>query len=489
MKNNRAINNLLTDSFYTSFLGGAVYDGGGKLLELNKAMLLRFSLSRKQDFVISDLFDNVVLSEVQQKALKNGDTIICDEPVPFRIEPFFMDMTLCGYSLWLRQQDLLELERDNKLLLGQLAESRMLMRMALEDGKLAAYSFSFDRFTTCDKKHCNRCFQFYGQTNTLLDKNRFICRALSSVRKPDDQLDFFYLFNKIHDEKLPSYNVTFHLKNSDGSYKMYEVTGKGVEVDSNGHAHVILGSIMEKDNYAVEVAGREPEYMELNELKSTFLANMTHEIRTPLNAIIGFSDVLGLEDDPESREEYIQLIKKNNTLLLDLLNDMLEMSKIESDMIVWSYENTALKAILHAAYEMVHSLPNENVRLIMDDCQQTILNTDKFKLTLILKQLLKNAIHSTTEGEIHFGYKLVPPVSVQFYVTDTGCGISHDKLGQIFDKFFQINSFEHGTGLGLAICKGLVTAMGGTIWVSSEVGKGSTFSFNLPLNSVHSLEY
>lgn len=487
MKDNRAIYNLLTDSFYTSFLGGAVYDEEGKLLELNKAMSLRFSLSRKQDFIIADLFDNVVLSEVQQKALKNGDTIICDEPVPFRVEPYYSDMTLCGYSLWLKQQELLELERDNKLLLGQLAESRMLMRMALEDGKLAAYSFSFDRFTSCDKKHCNRCFQFYGQTNTLLDKNRFICRALSSVRKPDDQLDFFYLFNKIHDEKLPSYNVTFHLKNSDGSYKMYEVTGKGMEADKDGYPHVILGSIMEKDNGTVQ-ARIEPEFKELLQLKSTFLANMTHEIRTPLNAIVGFSDVLGLEDDPESREEYIQLIKQNNAQLLDLLNDMLEMSKIESNMIVWSCENVALKGILHAAYEMVHTLPTEHVRLIMDDCQQTIMNTDKFKLTLILKQLLKNAIHSTTEGEIHFGYKLLPPVSVQFYVTDTGCGIPHDKLGQIFDKFFQINSFEHGTGLGLAICKGLVTAMGGTIWVSSEVGKGSIFSFNLPLECVVSLE-
>ena len=177
--------------------------------------------------------------------------------------------------------------------MGQLNESRILMRQALEDGKLAAYSFSFDRFSTCDKKHCNRCFQFYGTTNTLLDKNRFICRALSSVRKPEDSLDFFYLFNKIRDEKLSSHNVTFHLRNQDGTYKMYEISGKSMDIDESGTPHVIIGSIIEKENDELAIADHQKS-KDLSLLKSTFLANMTHEIRTPLNAIVGFSDMLGL---------------------------------------------------------------------------------------------------------------------------------------------------------------------------------------------------
>ena len=482
------IDTFLTNAFYSSFLGGAIYDVAGKLVDLNKALSLRFSLSRKEDFIISDLFNNFVLSEVQQKALKNGDTILCDEPVPFRVEPFFMDMTVCGYGLWLKQQEMSELERDNKLLMGQLAESRQLMRMALEDSKLAAYSFNFDRFTSCDKKHCNRCFQFYGQTNTLLDKNRFICRSLSSVRKPDDRLDFFYLFNKIRDEKLPAYTVTFHLKNEDGAFKMYEVTGRGIEPDKNGFAHVILGSIKERVDNTVLSNEEQSNLQDLNTLKSTFLANVTHEIRTPLNAIVGFSDVLSLEDDPESRDVYIGEIKKSNNMLLELLNDILEMSRIESDMIAWAYEEVGLRGVLHAAYEQVVPLLPEGVRLIMDDCPSILLYTDKFKLTIILKQLLKNAIRYTPEGgEIHFGYKMQPPVDVRFYVSDTGRGIPQDKLGRIFDKFYQINSFEHGTGVGLAICKGLVTGMGGTISVSSEVGKGTIFSFSLPFRTPEGL--
>lgn len=478
MEKNSGLKNLLTDSFYTSFLGGAVYDVKGKLVDINKALSLRFSLSRKEDFIIGNLFDNVVLSDIQQLALKDGCTIYCDEPVAFNVVPFYQDQILQGYSLWLKQQELTDLKRDNKLLMEQLAESRMIMGMALDEGRLAAYSFSFDRFTSCDKKHCNRCFQFYGQTNTLLDKNRFICRALSAVRKPDDQLDFFYLFNKIHDEKLPSYNVTFHLKDKEGNYKMYEVSGKAMEKDETGIPHVILGCIMEKVK-----TGGDMDIPDVDHLKSTFLANMMHEIRTPLNAIVGFSDILGLEDDPESREEYVQLIKHNNTLLLELVNDMIEMSQIESNMIVWSFEDVALEGVVHAAFEMVHNFLPENISLIIDDCLPVVLNTDKYKLTLILKHLLKNAIRNTKQGEIHIGYKALSSVSVQFYVTDTGCGIPHDKLGQIFDKFFKVNSFEHGTGLGLAICKGLVTGMGGTVSVTSEVGKGSTFNFNLPLTN------
>ncbi|WP_262055251.1 sensor histidine kinase [Parabacteroides distasonis] len=100
---------------------------------------------------------------------------------------------------------------------------------------------------------------------------------------------------------------------------------------------------------------------------------------------------------------------------------------------------------------------------------------------LILKKLLSNALRYTEKGEIHFGYQSLYPVNVQFYVSDTGNGIPKDKLGHIFERFLQLNEFEPGTGLGLSICKGLVTAMGGAIWVNSEEGKGSTFSFKLPI--------
>lgn len=481
MTDQKNLKALASNTFYSCPLGGAIYDAQGNLKDLNEAMFTHFSLADKHGFIIEHLFDNLVLSDSMKLSLKKGDPILCDEPVAFKVEPLYSEEHgLSGYSLWLTQQGELEINRENKLLMGQLSESRLLMRQALEDGKIAAYSFSFDRFNACDKKHCNRCFQFYGTTNTLLDKNRFICRALSSVRKPDDSLDFFYLFNKIKNQKLPAHSVTFHLKNLDGTYKMYEVSGKSMEIDKNGTPHVIIGSIIEKEDDQ-STASKLLKSESLSMLKSTFLANMTHEIRTPLNAIIGFSDMLAMEEDSDMRELYISMIKENNTALLELVNDILEMSRIESGIVDWSYEDVNPLAILHDVQERISPRVPENVRLILDNSPEVSIHTDKHKLMLILTKLLSNAIRHTTEGEIHFGYESLFPVSLQFYVSDTGCGIPQEELGGIFKRFVQINEFQPGTGLGLAICKGLITAMGGTIWVASEVGKGSTFCFKLPI--------
>ena len=167
-------------------------------------------------------------------------------------------------------------------------------------------------------------------------------------------MDFFYLFNKIRDEKLSSHNVTFHLRNQDGTYKMYEISGKSMDIDESGTPHVIIGSIIEKENDELAIADHQKS-KDLSLLKSTFLANMTHEIRTPLNAIVGFSDMLGLEDDPEMREQYISMIKENNTALLELINDTLEMSRIESNTINWSYEDVNPLAIMHDVYAVSYT--------------------------------------------------------------------------------------------------------------------------------------
>lgn len=471
---------LLSASFYSCPLGGAVFDREGNLKDLNKAMYAHFSLADKRDFMIANLFDNFVIPDYQQAALKNGDTIQCDEPISFKVEPDYSNREgVVGYTLWLDNQGHTELKRDNQLLMGQLAESRMLMSLALEEGRLTAFSFSFDRFKACDRKHCNRCFQFYGKTNTLLDQNRFICRSLSSVRKPEDSRDFFYLFNRIHDEKLSSDTTQFHLKGADGHYKMYTVTGRSMDVDVNGYPHVILGCIIEKE----EVDGRQ-NMQELNALKSNLLDNMNHEIRTPLNAIVGFSDVLASESDVEMREQYIQLIKENNDQLLSLVADVLDMSKIENGMVVWSYGEVFLSALMHSVYERMAGKMPATIRLIMDSSPEMQIRSDKFKLMRIFIKLIDNAIKYTEKGEIHFGYtSLCPSADVLFYVSDTGCGIARDKMELVFERFTQLNSYKQGIGLGLAICKGWITEMGGTIWVSSQEGEGSLFSFKLPVTT------
>ena len=221
---------------------------------------------------------------------------------------------------------------------------------------------------------------------------------------------------------------------------------------------------------------------ESDRLKSAFLANMSHEIRTPLNAIVGFSKLITYATSAEEKNQYSEIIERNSEMLLNLFNDILDLASLEADSLKFNIRPIKLIDIcLQLEQQFCHKTQN-GVKLILDD-----VNTDMYtsgdwnRIIQIISNLLSNATKFTPKGEIHFGYQSLYPVSVQFYVSDTGNGIPKDKLGHIFERFLQLNEFEPGTGLGLSICKGLVTAMGGTIWVNSEEGKGSTFSFKLPI--------
>lgn len=379
--------------------------------------------------------------------------------------------------------ELVEKEKENKDLTHRLSQSRTMMELALRNSKVSTFSFSFDRFQACDKIHCNRCFQFYGSTNSLLEKNKYICRALSVLRHPEDRQDFFLLFNEIRNKKLPEHKVVFRLKTDEGEYRSYEVIGKAQESDAEGVPNLIVGCIIDNQErmeyeQSLILAKEKAENADL--LKSTFLANMTHEIRTPLNAIVGFSDLLSIESDPEMRESYIELIKTNNDLLLSLINDVLDISKIEADMMTFAYVDVDLPSLMRSIYNMVRLRIPEGVEFILDSCADIVFNIDKIRLVQIVSNLLTNAAKHTGQGSIRFGYELRPS-EIYFYVQDTGSGIPKKQQEQIFARFVQLDGHKQGIGLGLAICKGLVTKMGGNIFVESEPGKGSLFSFTLPL--------
>ena len=314
---------------------------------------------------------------------------------------------------------------------------------------------------------------------------RYICRALSVLRHPEDRQDFFLLFNEIRDKNLEEHSVNFRLKNDyDDQYRSYEVIGKALEKDAEGKTNLIVGCVIDNQKHveyenSLIKAKEKAENADL--LKSTFLANMTHEIRTPLNAIVGFSDLLSLEEDPELRETYTGLIKANNELLLNLINDVLDISKIESDMLTFTYTDVHLPSMMHEIHQTMQFRVPENVMLILDPCPVITLNADKNRVMQVLINLLTNATKYTEKGNIRFGYGIRRNF-VRFYVTDTGRGIPKSELGNIFGRFVQLKGNKQGIGLGLAICKGLVSKMGGTISATSDVGKGSTFSFTLPLN-------
>ena len=220
---------------------------------------------------------------------------------------------------------------------------------------------------------------------------------------------------------------------------------------------------------------------EANRLKSAFLANMSHEIRTPLNAIIGFSNILAAAEEEQEKQEYINIIESNNTLLLQLISDILDLSKIEAGTLEFSYCNIELNDIISEIESVTRYRTESNgIQLIVQKgLPSCLIRTEKNRLMQVLNNLLNNASKFTSQGSITFGYKLCDK-ELYFYVKDTGCGIPADKVNSIFGRFVKLNSFVQGTGLGLSICQTIVEHMGGRIGVESEEGKGSTFWFTIP---------
>lgn len=602
---------LLSDFFAYYPMGGALYDNEGALLELNKAMSEKFSVTDNADFLLKNLFETEFLSEMQKEHLRHGSVVSGTLPIGFSIIPASgkegerlgytllltdvlsqeatqynremrdmeymtqkvveavpdtillvnkklvveriiafatetcitpeamnrrvddlpgfiypdetkrkmvdvvtkclngseivnLNLSIPGHDvpvvyfqirmvpiqfkyvvIYIRNvSDLVEKENENKNLTGQLSESRTMMELTLRNSKVTTYSFRFDRFNSCDRIHCQHCFQFYGTTNTLLEKNKHICRALSVLNHSEDEHDFFFLFNEMRKKKLHEYCTDFRLKNNEGEYRHYDVVGKTQTFDVNGYPNLILGCIIdnqERMEYEMFLIKAREKAEKADQLKSAFLANMTHEIRTPLNAIVGFSDLLSTEDDPELRESYANLIKTNNELLLRLVNDVLDISKIESGMVELSYMDVHLPSVMRDLYNMMKLRMPQNISFAMDSCADILFKTDKARFVQILANLLINAVKYTQEGTIHFGYQLMP-TEIRFYVSDTGSGIPENELENIFTRFVQLKNFKQGIGLGLPICKGLITTMGGRIFVESKVGVGSTFSFVLPLD-------
>ena len=215
-------------------------------------------------------------------------------------------------------------------------------------------------------------------------------------------------------------------------------------------------------------------------LKTAFLANMSHEIRTPLNAIVGFSNLLPSAETLEEEKLYSSIINQNSEILLQLINDILDLSKIEAGTLEYVRQPMNLGEICRNIYQIHKDRVQEGVILILDNQDEDlIIEEDRNRIAQVITNFLTNAGKFTLSGEIRFGFK-VNNQCIRFYVKDTGIGIAPDKVGHIFDRFVKLNSFAQGTGLGLAICRMIIEKIGGEIGATSEIGKGSTFYFTIP---------
>ena len=217
--------------------------------------------------------------------------------------------------------------------------------------------------------------------------------------------------------------------------------------------------------------------------KSAFLANMSHEIRTPLNAITGFAEILASANTEEEKAQYQEIIKMNADLLLQLVNDILDMSKIEAGTLEFVYTKVDINLLLSDLQRLFQMRVNEaggNIQIIAEPgLPSCTIETDRNRVAQVLSNFTTNAIKFTQEGNVRIGYK-ARDTELYFYVTDTGTGIPADKLPEVFGRFVKLNKEKKGTGLGLSISKTIVNKLEGQIGADSVEGKGSTFWFTIP---------
>lgn len=218
-----------------------------------------------------------------------------------------------------------------------------------------------------------------------------------------------------------------------------------------------------------------------NQNKSVFLANMSHEIRTPLNVIMGFSNLIVTAATEEEKRMYADVLENNCSLLLQLINDILDLSKIESGTLIFAEEEVELNMLLEelASAMRTRIVTEEVVLNCVTLSAPCFIVTEKKRLSQVLINLLTNAIKFTAKGSIHLGYEIHGKM-LYFYVSDTGCGLPESQKQKVFERFVRLDSAKPGTGLGLAICRTIVEKMGGCIGVESKEGKGACFWFTIP---------
>ena len=239
--------------------------------------------------------------------------------------------------------------------------------------------------------------------------------------------------------------------------------------------------ITDEKNAELEIVEARIRAEESDKLKSTFLANMSHEIRTPLNAIVGFAKLIGSAETEEEKQQFADIIDTNSELLLQLINDILDISKIEAGTLEFRFKPINLNDLCRSEFEVHKTRMKPGVELVFEEKYDDVqIVCDQNRLAQVITNLLNNASKFTEHGSIRFGFDLKNG-RVEFYVEDTGVGIPEEKVRDVFDRFVKLNDFAAGTGLGLAISKMIVERMDGTIGVDSEVGKGTRFHFSIPV--------
>ena len=502
---NGIADNLLHNIFNDLSVGLELYDKDGFMIDVNYSRLRSMGIKDKKDILGYNLFNYTSFSDEIKEQIRKGETVRFVAKYDFetlrRLFPThlsgikFFEITvsfvhndkseITNYMvitqdvtervLWQNKYDNLyeEAVRSKK----ELLESEQRMIHLIRQNELVLnninsglayiandYIVQWENISLCSKSLSYEAYK-KGEPCYLTAHNRTTpcenCVMQRARKSGQVESIFFNLDNKhvIEVFATPIFN------------EQGDVDGVVIRVDDVTERQHMIGELEKERNRAEQS----------DKLKSAFLANMSHEIRTPLNAIVGFSDLLMVTEDKEEKEEFIQIINANNELLLKLINDILDLSKIEAGSVELKYEDFDLAVYFNElAAAMHHRVVNPQVRLVaINPYESCIVRLDKNRLAQILTNFVTNAIKYTSEGTIEMRYEKING-SVHLYVRDTGIGIPEDKKDKVFHRFEKLDEFAQGTGLGLSICKAIVEACRGEIGFESEFNKGSLFWAVLP---------
>lgn len=476
--------------------GIELYDKDGFMTDLNDKEMEIFGLRHKEDVIGLNLFDNPLLPQGLKDKLKAGAPIDMSFNYDFdRLDGYYSTSRTGTISLISKFAPLYDalgnlinillINIDNTETTNAYSKIQDFEEFFTLIGNYAKVGYAHFNALKCDGYAVNSWYRNVGEKEGT-PLNEII--KVHSHFHPDDRRMMLRFFDQVLIREASHLRRDVRILREDGTYTWTRVNVMVRDFrPEDGIIDMVCVNydITELKKTERKLIAARDKAEELDRLKSAFLANMSHEIRTPLNAIVGFSSLLTETEDMKDRKQYMAIVQENTELLLQLISDILDLSKMESGAFEFVKSDTDVNLLCSEIIRSLRMKVPAGVELVFEECLPGChVWADKNRLNQVISNFINNALKFTFSGSITLGYYRQTDGYLRFYVRDTGMGIPKNKIKTVFDRFVKLNSFVHGTGLGLSICKSLVEQMGGTIGVESEEGEGSCFWFTYPYQEI-----
>ena len=475
-------------------VGIELYDKDGQMVELNKKDMEMFRISNKEDILGVNIFENPILPEEIKQKIKDNENADFTFRYDFsKINKYyqpnsttgFIDLTTKVTTLYDHNHEpinylLINVDKtEDTIAYNKIQEFESFFDLV---GDYAKVGYAHFDALSRDGYALRSWYRNVGEEEgTPLPE----IIGIHSHFHPEDRAVMIDFLDKVIKGESSKLSRDVRIRRADGNYTWTRVNVlvRNYQPQDNIIEMLCINfDITELKETERMLIGAKEKAEEADRLKSAFLANMSHEIRTPLNAIVGFSSLLEEAEDAEEKHLYATIIEENNKLLLQLISDILDLSKIEAGTFDIIPEQVDAQQLCNELLQSMQVRATEQVEILLaPELPELTFTSDKNRLYQVLLNFVTNALKFTSEGSIVIDYR-INGNEVRFSVQDTGMGIEPEKQEAIFTRFVKLNNFIAGTGLGLPICQSIVTQLGGKIGVESEPGKGSCFWFTHPIN-------